>query len=410
MGFYVPDSLGQSYVANKKNDQGEYKYESMTDEALIQRQSAMQELNKQYSQTIDNAYASYLAANNNLNAAAMGQGYKELYKQMQQNELTSNIDQISAQAAEARAQIDANTTEQLAAIQKAQSTEVSNFDRLARDFDSYLGYVRNLTKTDGENTTSWLSDTTGYTEDEVKDLTVDQLYDILSQTGQDAYKDAQGNVGLSFLQWHRDQLKDTASDNAYRQWVYDYNDSGKTGYQEFLDAPKSTKQINREEVLEVKAKEHQEMLDKAIEMYEPLVMAQLRGANGKELMNEQIKFNRETKQDLENLMSKYNISGEELYKAIVEKNKGEIEQYTAQKEKEAGVTEKFESTRIDDNTWKINNNTYKSNGFITKNDYKWKNINKKLDLSKYSQNTVLKFGEDLYVVGPYQSLIKLRRI
>ena len=205
MGFYVPDSLGQSYVANKKNDQGEYKYESMTDEALIQRQSAMQELNKQYSQTIDNAYASYLAANNNLNTAAMGQGYKELYKQMQQNELTSNIDQISAQAAQARAQIDANTTEQLAAIQKAQSTEVSNFDRLARDFDSYLGYVRNLTKTDGENTTSWLSDMTGYTEDEVKDLTVDQLYDILSQTGQDTYKDAQGNVGLSFLQWHRDQ-------------------------------------------------------------------------------------------------------------------------------------------------------------------------------------------------------------
>ena len=253
MGFYVPDSLGQSYVANKKNEQGEYKYESMTDDALIQRQSAMQELNKQYSQTIDNAYASYLAANNNLNTAAMGQGYKELYKQMQQNELISNIDQINAQAAQARAQIDANTTEQLAAIQKAQSTEVSNFDRLVSDFDSYLGYVRNLKKTDGENTTSWLSDMTSYTEDEVKNLTVDQLYDILSQSGQDAYIDAQGKTGLSFLQWERNQLKDTTEDNTYRQWLYDYNDIGKTGYQEFLAAPKSTKQINREEVLKEKA-------------------------------------------------------------------------------------------------------------------------------------------------------------
>ena len=115
------------------------------------------------------------------------------------------------------------------------------------------------------------------------------------------------------------------------------------------------------------------MLDKAIEMYEPLVMAQLRGANGKELMNEQIKFNRETKQDLENLMSKYNISGEELYKAIVEKNKGEIEQYTAQKQAETAQKDEerlksyeiedfgtrwFKGNKTSNNTWTVNDRRY----------------------------------------------------
>ena len=104
-GFYVPASRSSDYVAQKRDTEGSFAYDKAAIELGMQKQQALQGLQKSYESTIENAYASYLAGQQNIGASQMGQGFKEAYKQQQEQNLLSNIAQANQSTASVRAQI-----------------------------------------------------------------------------------------------------------------------------------------------------------------------------------------------------------------------------------------------------------------------------------------------------------------
>lgn len=229
-GFYVPGSVSSSYVASKRNEAGSLLYETAADEIGIQKQAAIQQLEKNYATTIENAYSSYLAANRGVQGSVMGQGYKELYKQLQQSQLQQNIAQANINLAEQRATLAEQEQAAQEQISKQFQTEVGYLDRVQKSFSDYLTYVKELTHAQtGE---------TYLTSDEMQQ-SVDSMYEVLHNVMPQAYIDTSGNIGMSYEQWIKSQLKDTAEDTAWSQWLWS------TGLNEFLAAPKSVRQYRR---------------------------------------------------------------------------------------------------------------------------------------------------------------------
>lgn len=217
-GFYVPDSMSSSYVANKRNETGGLLYESAANDLGIAKQQAVQTLEQNYAQTIDNAYSAYLAANKNVLGSQMGQGYKEAYLENQRQQLQRNIAETNLSAAQARQELGTQEAQAQQQITQAFQSEVSNFDRAAQSMSDYLAYVKSLTSQDG---------TSSYLSDEYKDLGVDELYHVLFEAQPQGFIDVEGNAGMNFLDWTRSKLGTSSADDAYRQWLY-----GQGGYQE----------------------------------------------------------------------------------------------------------------------------------------------------------------------------------
>ena len=152
-GFYVPGSASGSYVANKRDEEGTLLYEGAANEIGIQKQAAIQQLEKNYAATVENAYASYLAANRGVQGSQMGQGYKELYKQIQQQQLQQNIASTTSEFNKQVMNVEAQEESAKQQLQERFQQEVSYFDRLRQSLGNYFEYVKTLTDAGQKNIT-----------------------------------------------------------------------------------------------------------------------------------------------------------------------------------------------------------------------------------------------------------------
>ena len=222
-GFSVPGSRSGSYVASRRDEEGSFGYDKAAIELGIQKQTALQNLSETYAQTIDNAYASYLANQRNIMASAMGQGYKQAYLQGQEQALSEASKQAAQTAASARAQFAQEESEARNYIQQQYETEVSNIDRALNSMDNYFEYLKGLSS---ENATvrSLLGIETNVNnlfDTDYSDIQLDtDMYERLLQVQPRTFKDAEGQAGKSYMEWMTSQLKDTSVDRAYSQWLY----------------------------------------------------------------------------------------------------------------------------------------------------------------------------------------------
>lgn len=275
-GFFVPNSVSGSYVANKRNSDNSLMYDSQYNQIGLNKQSAIQQLNKNYDTTINNAYSSYLSSRNNIMTSNMGQGYKDAYLALQKASLNQNIIDTNTSLESARYEINQSAEEMQNQVYENYETEVSYFDRLANSLNDYLSYVKGLSKEATENEImaadaynylqtateddkalaiarfAKVAELTGYNMSEFEDisarlngnmlnyLTSDQmnmdakdLYEVLLNLQAPDYTDAEGNNALPFIQWLNNQLKDTDDDNTWSKWLF-----GQGGYQEFVNSTK----------------------------------------------------------------------------------------------------------------------------------------------------------------------------
>lgn len=248
-GFYVPGSVSSSYVANKRDEDGTLLYEGAANEIGIQKQAAIQQLEKNYAATVENAYASYLAANRGVQGSQMGQGYKELYKQIQQQQLQQNIASTASEFNKQVVNIEAQEESAKQQIQERFQQEVSYFDRLQQSLGNYFEYVKSLTDTDGN----------GYFDPYELNQSVDSMYDILgtaqpigqydAEGNYTGYSDQDGKAGMTYSEWIANQMGTSEEDQAWYQWMI----SG--GFNEFMNAPKSTRQWQPGELKAIREEE-----------------------------------------------------------------------------------------------------------------------------------------------------------
>lgn len=231
-GFYVPGTVSQSFVSNKRDESGVPIYEGQLNQIGLQKQAAIQQLNEDYSQTIDNAYSAYLNANRGINASNMGQGYKEAYKELQQQQLMTNVANASINLQEQRANLNAQELNAAQQIQQAYQTEVGYFDKLQQSLSDYYEYAKSLSYYDEKE-----EKTLNYFTDEELKYDINSMYDLLFELQPQGYTDADGEQGKSFMQWVGSQLKDDDYNRAWYQWLLS------TGYNEFKQAPKAQAQL-----------------------------------------------------------------------------------------------------------------------------------------------------------------------
>lgn len=224
-GFYVPNSVSSNYVSNQRNASGNYKYDQAVQEVGLEQQAAFASINKEYSATINKAYSSYLSANRAAKGSAMGQGYKEAYEQANQESLIEQIAETNKNAATAKYQIASAGLESIGNISKQFEQEVSNMDRVAYSAKDYLEYLKTLSSKDDASKT--------YLTEDQMNLSVDNMYDAIFNAQPQAYLDAEGNVGMSYIQWVNANLKNTDADKAWSQWLF-----GQGGYGQFIAAIK----------------------------------------------------------------------------------------------------------------------------------------------------------------------------
>lgn len=228
-GYYVPSSFSANYVSNKKSDSGDYIYDSATNRAGVDAQRNLQQLNKQYNVTINNAYAQHLLANQGLKASTLGTGYKEAYVQRLQESVNSEIDQATVSVQNAKQSIFATLNQNLQGISAIQQQEVNNMRRMASSLEKYNNYLNTLSAKDGN---------TRYVEDQKFKLgdewTFEDNYDKLFGTQQfvlSNYLDENGSDGLAYTEWLRNNSGTSEDDTAWLDWLYT---NGLTQYQDFI--------------------------------------------------------------------------------------------------------------------------------------------------------------------------------
>ena len=227
-GYYVPSSMSQSYVLNKRDDSGTLKYQGAIQELGIQEQAALQNLESSYASTIENAYASYLANKKTINTSAMGQGYKELYQQAQEQQLLNDIATANMNLSSARNEIRNSIAEAQSNVQSQAQLETSYLNRTQGALTQYLQYINSLTGENGELVLS----------EEERAKTVDELYETLLGLSPKTFKDQTGVAGLSFADWVRTQLSGSTEDTAWGDWLF----SG--GLADFRNAVAKTERLN----------------------------------------------------------------------------------------------------------------------------------------------------------------------
>lgn len=231
---YIPSSMSKSYVENKRTPEGTRGYLQAEQELDIQKQSALQNLEQQYASTIENAYASYLQNQRNIGMSQMGEGYKQLYRQQQEQQLASNIAQTNLSASQARQELGLQTEEAKAQLETVKQTEISNLNRVQNTMQQYLNYVKDLSNETQESILT----------PEQQGMYIDDLYETLySGLPLKGFTDKSGNAALSYAEWIRSNLTRSEADTAWGDWLF----SG--GLQDFMTAVKQTK------ALETKPKE-----------------------------------------------------------------------------------------------------------------------------------------------------------
>ncbi len=221
-GFFVPESFSANYVSNLRDEEGTYKYENQLRDVGIQKQAAIQDLNKTYSDTINNAYSSYLNSKRSIMSSNIGEGYKQAYLQGQEAQLQQNMAQASVNAASTRQQIETQEAKASEEIGAAFKTEVSNMNRVAESMQQYLVYLKGLTTKDQSQK---------YITGDQEKYDLDQMYDVVFNAQPYDYVDASGAAGASYIQWANAQLKDTQADRDWFNWLTAYG-----GLQQFKQA------------------------------------------------------------------------------------------------------------------------------------------------------------------------------
>lgn len=229
-GFYVPSNFSANYVANKKNEDGTYTYDSEVNRAGIDAQRNLQQLNKQYGVTINQASAQGLLANRGLRASALGTGYKSSFAQQLQDQVSQEVDQATLSVGEVKQNIFQSLGQNLNQIGQVQVQEINNMRRTASSLEQYHNYAKTLYNEEG-NYTDKFGFKTGdeYTFEDNYDKLFDQQINnkgILS-----LYLDESGNQGLSYEEWLRQNSGSSESDTSWLDWVYN---GGLTQYQDFI--------------------------------------------------------------------------------------------------------------------------------------------------------------------------------
>lgn len=214
-GFFVPGSRSGSYVASKRNEEGSFKYDSQAISTGIQRQAALQDLEKSYEEVISKAYNSYLANQKAINASTMGQGYKEMYEQAALDNLLAQQSEAANSVSSAKAQLLTQEAEAQNAIQQQYQAEVANLDRVADSMSNYLNFVKSL-----EGGLDYLSQLSGKTLTE--DTLAEDIYDTLYEAQPYDLRGMEDDSikGMAFSEWLHGQMKDTEADRAFEQWLY----------------------------------------------------------------------------------------------------------------------------------------------------------------------------------------------
>ena len=227
-GYYVPSNFSANYVAEKKNDDSTYTYDSAVNKVGIDAQRNLQQLNKQYNVTINNAYAQHLFANKGLQASALGSGYKDAYAQHLQESLAQNVEQAGLSAQDTKQLIFNNLGTDLTDIGKAQIQDINNMRRMASSLEQYHEYIKTL---NSDKFTSYVDDQQFKVGNE---WTFEDNYDKLFSTQKGVignYLDENSLPGLSLEDWLRQNSGTSATDTTWLDWVYT---SGLSEYQDFI--------------------------------------------------------------------------------------------------------------------------------------------------------------------------------
>lgn len=221
MGYFIPATVAVSYVPNLKNEESTYKYDTQRQDIGIQRQAAIQNLDKSYSDVVNSAYTNYLNSKRGILGSQMGEGYKQAYINMQQQQLQQTVNEASMNAAEARQQIYTNEQKSLEEVQKTYQTEVNNLDRVAASLAQYREYVNTLQK-DGQS----------YLTEEQKARNIEDMYYDLMNAQPEDYD------GKTFLKWQKEQFgtKVSEADQTWWNWLTQADITGKSGYDLFKGA------------------------------------------------------------------------------------------------------------------------------------------------------------------------------
>lgn len=211
-GFFVPNSVSDNFVANKKTGEGAYLWDTATQEVDLGKQAALQTVNKQYSTTIGQAYSSYLLANRGLKGSNMGEGYKEAYSQVIQKQLSDQVAEVNMTAANARQELGQNANGMKDIIAKAYETETANMDRVFNSASDYLAYLKSLTGS--------VDITKKYLTPDQEVLSIDDMYETVWQAQPKDYLDAQGNLGMSYVEWVNANLKNNDADLQWSRWLF----------------------------------------------------------------------------------------------------------------------------------------------------------------------------------------------
>lgn len=228
MGYYIPSSVSANYVNNKKNEDGTYVADTNTNKVGINAQRSVQQLNKQYNNTINQAYANNLLANNGLRISSLGSGYKEAYIQKLQASVNEEVNQASMSVADVKQNIFDSLSESLGTLSGLQQQEVNNMRRTAGSIEEYYDYLGTLTNETG----SFRSDAHGFKTGDA--YTFEDNYDRIFglDKGQLAgYTDYDNNQALAFEDWVRQTSGTSDGDTAWMDWLYS---SGMNQYKDFI--------------------------------------------------------------------------------------------------------------------------------------------------------------------------------
>lgn len=224
-GFFVPNSVSSQYVSNKKTSEGAYQWDQANQEVGLGQQAAFQTINKQYANTINAAYSNYLAANHGIRGSTMGQEYKQAYTQLTQEQLAAQVAETNLTAGQLRQEVNQGAEGAKSQIEEMFQGEVANMDRTAKSASGYLEYLKSLTGSMDASKT--------YLSPDQASLSIDDMYDTVFQAQPQNYLDAEGNIGMSYIDWVNSQIKDTTVDKTWSQWLF-----GQGGFEQFKQATK----------------------------------------------------------------------------------------------------------------------------------------------------------------------------
>lgn len=229
-GIFLPSNISANYLATQRTQEGGYAWDESTKDVSIGKQAALQTLNKEYSNTINNAYTNYLAASRGIRGAGMGEGYKEAYIQKTQEALQQQISEVNMNSANVRSQLEQGADQQINDIYNQYKMESDNMNRVSSTAGQYFEYLKEVSRFDETDKTMKF-----FLDDTQRMKTLDDMYGVLFDDLLSAklkgykYNDEDA---LGYSEWVNKNLKDNDIDRAWREWL----NSG--GYLRFKEATK----------------------------------------------------------------------------------------------------------------------------------------------------------------------------